>query len=184
MRVRILIMLIAGAVIFSVATSTPAVSKARRKKVLKVTSSAFAEGAMIPSKYTADGPDISPPLQWNNLPANAKSIAIICDDPDAPRGTWVHWVVWDWPADDKSVEEHQPSQPTLANGAKQGTNDFGKTGYGGPAPPSGTHRYFFKVYALDGMLDLKPGAKKADLLAAMSGHIVAQGQLMGKYSRK
>jgi Raf kinase inhibitor-like YbhB/YbcL family protein len=184
MRGRVLILSIAGAVLCMIVAHAPATSKVRRKNVLTVTSSAFRDGGMIPGKYTADGEDISPPLQWNGVPSNAKSFALIADDPDAPRGTWVHWVLFNWPAAEKSVPENVPPQPNLGNGAKQGTNSFGKTGYGGPAPPSGTHRYFFKVYALDTMLDLPRATKKADLLEAMNGHILAQGQIMGKYSRK
>jgi hypothetical protein len=184
MRGRLAILAIAAVVICASVTDAHAAAKTRRKKVLTVTSPAFKDGGMIPAKYTADGADISPPLQWTGAPANTKSIAVICDDPDAPRGTWVHWVLFNWPADQKDVPENVPPQQTLANGAKQGTNDFGNIGYGGPAPPSGTHRYFFKVYALDKILDLKPSITKSALLAAMNGRIVAQGQIVGKYSRK
>jgi Raf kinase inhibitor-like YbhB/YbcL family protein len=151
---------------------------------MEVTSPAFKEGGMIPAKYTADGANISPPLELHGVPGGAKSIALIADDPDAPHGTWVHWVLFDWPVDEPKLPEHMPKDAALKNGAKQGTTSFGSTGYGGPAPPSGTHRYFFKVYALDKILDLDSGAKKADLERAMAGHILAQGQLMGKYSRK
>ncbi len=153
------------------------------KKRMTITSTAFTNGGMIPAKYTADGPDISPPLAFSGIPAGTKSIALICDDPDAPRGTWVHWVLYNLPATITKLEEHVPTQPTLANGAKQGRNDFGNTGYGGPAPPSGTHRYFFKLYALNTALNLAPGATKAQLVKAMNGHILAQGELMGKYKR-
>lgn len=183
MHGRLALLVMAGALIATMAADAPA-ARTRRKKVLTVTSPAFKEGGMIPAAYTADGADVSPPLQFDGVPTNAKSIALICDDPDAPRGTWVHWVLFNWPTDQKSIPENVPRQQTLTNGAKQGTNDFGNTGYGGPAPPSGTHRYFFKVYALDKALDLKPGARKADLLAAINGHILAQGQIMGRYSRK
>lgn len=151
---------------------------------LTVISPVFQDGAMIPSKYTADGEDISPPLQFSGIPIGTKSIALINDDPDAPMGTWVHWVVFNIPPDTASLEENMPSDPTLSNGARQGTTDFGSVGYGGPAPPSGTHRYFFKIYALDTMLDLQPGAKKADLEMAMVGHVLAEAQIMGKYKRK
>jgi Raf kinase inhibitor-like YbhB/YbcL family protein len=151
---------------------------------IKVTSPAFAEGGLIPAKYTCDGSDISPPLQWGGVPEGVKSIALISDDPDAPVGTWVHWVVYNLPADCKGLEENIPLDQTLPNGARQGTTDFGRVGYGGPCPPSGTHRYFFKIYALDTKLDLAAGATKRDLLKVMEGHILGQGQLIGKYKRR
>ncbi|RMD91107.1 MAG: YbhB/YbcL family Raf kinase inhibitor-like protein [Calditrichaeota bacterium] len=150
---------------------------------IKITSPAFSEGGMIPSKYTCDGQDISPPLNWEKSPAGVKSFALICDDPDAPMGTWVHWVIFNIPADTTSLPENVPTIKVLKNGAKQGRNDFRKIGYGGPCPPGGTHRYFFKLYALDTMLDLKSGISKDELLKAMEGHIVARGELMGKYRR-
>lgn len=150
---------------------------------LKVTSSAFEEGGMIPAKYTADGLDISPPIAWTGVPDGAKSIAFISDDPDAPMGTWVHWLVWNIPPEVTSLDENVPVDKELPNGARQGTTDFRRTGYGGPAPPSGVHRYFFKIYALDIMLDLPAGATKPQLEKAMQGHILSQGQLMGKYTR-
>ncbi len=151
---------------------------------IKITSPAFAEGGMIPPKYTCDGQNISPPLEWDALPEGTKSIALISDDPDAPMGTWVHWVIFGLPAETRKLEENIPPDKTLPNGAKHGTTDFRKVGYGGPCPPSGTHRYFFKIYALDTKLDLAPGAKKAELLKAMEGHILGQGQLIGKYKRQ
>lgn len=151
---------------------------------IKITSSAFENEGMIPAKYTCDGADVSPPLQWENIPEGAKSIALICDDPDAPMGTFVHWVVFNLPTDARQLDENVPSEKTLPNGAKQGTSDFGRIGYGGPCPPSGTHRHFFKMYALDAQVDLEPGASKSELLKAMEGHIVAQGQLIGKYERQ
>ena len=151
---------------------------------IKITSSAFEDGGVIPAKYTCDGEDISPPLQWDAVPEGTKSIALICDDPDAPIGTFVHWVLFNLPTDTKELAEGIPKGTTLPNGARQGTSDFGRIGYGGPCPPSGTHRYFFRIYALDTQLDLAPGARKPDLLNAMQGHILAQGQLMGKYKRR
>ncbi len=151
---------------------------------IKITSSAFAEGGMIPPKYTCDGKNISPPLEWGAVPDGTKSIALISDDPDAPMGTWVHWVLFNLPAETRKLEENIPSDKTLPNGARQGTTDFKRIGYGGPCPPSGTHRYFFKIYALDTKLDLAAGATKNDLLKAMEGHIIGQGQLMGKYKRQ
>ncbi|MBN2542455.1 YbhB/YbcL family Raf kinase inhibitor-like protein [bacterium] len=151
---------------------------------IKVTSSAFEEGGMIPSKYTCDGEDISPPLAWSGIPEGTKSIALISDDPDAPAGTWVHWVLFNIPPDVTGLPENVPSSVKLENGAVHGTNDFRRPGYGGPCPPGGTHRYFFKVYALDTILDLRPGAAKAELVNTMKGHILADGQLIGKYKRQ
>ena len=150
---------------------------------LNITSIAFEHNGMIPSKYTADGADVSPPIAWQGIPENAKSIALICDDPDAPMGTWVHWLVWNIPPETTGLDENVPPDAVLQNGICQGTTDFGQTGYGGPAPPSGTHRYFFKVYALDTMLDLSADSVKPELEAAMDGHILAQGELIGKYAR-
>ena len=150
---------------------------------IKITSSVFDEGGMIPSKYTCQGEDVSPPLAWTSVPGGTKTLALICDDPDAPMGTWVHWVLFNLPANITDLPESVPPKKILENGAKQGTNDFRKIGYGGPCPPGGTHRYFFKLYALDTELNLEPGITKAQLLKAMEGHILAQGQLMGKYRR-
>ena len=151
---------------------------------ITMTSSAFEEAGLIPPKYSCDGADVSPPLKWEGIPEGTGSIALICDDPDAPMGTFVHWVLYDLPPDVRELPENVPGEATLANGAKQGTSDFGRTGYGGPCPPGGTHRYFFKLYALDAATNLSPGATKAELLKAMEGHILAQGQLMGKYQRQ
>ena len=151
---------------------------------IKITSSAFANGDMIPSKYTCDGADISPALQFEQVPEGTRSIALICDDPDAPMGTFVHWVLFNLPADTLELQESFPEDETLPDGTRQGVTDFGKTGYGGPCPPSGTHRYFFKIYALDAMLDLAIVADKPHLLKAMEGHLLGQGQLMGKYKRQ
>ncbi|HQP32093.1 MAG TPA: YbhB/YbcL family Raf kinase inhibitor-like protein [Deltaproteobacteria bacterium] len=148
-------------------------------------SPAFSQGGMIPAKYSCDGADISPPLSWNNVPAGTKSFALICDDPDAPVGTWVHWVYFDIPATVTSLAEHIEATEMPANGGRQGLNDFRKVGYGGPCPPSGVHRYYFKLYALDAMLNQVAGTTtKAQLLKAMEGHILTQAQLMGKYKRQ
>ena len=154
-----------------------------QKMEIKITSSAFEDGGLIPAKYTCDGADVSPPLQWDIVPEGTKSIALICDDPDAPMGTWVHWVLFNLPAQAKELAENIPPERSLPNGAKQGINDFHKIGYGGPCPPGGTHRYFFKLYALDTELDLQASANKGQLLKAMEGHILAQKQLIGKYKR-
>ena len=160
------------------------VSTPKEERVgLKLTSTAFTEGQPIPKQYTCDGINISPPLEWTGVLKTAKTLAIICDDPDAPGGTWVHWVLYNLPADKIGLIENTPTTETLSGGGMQGTNDFKKFGYGGPCPPSGTHRYFFKVYALDAELPLKPGATKAEVEKAMEGHVVTQGQFMGKYGR-
>ncbi len=151
---------------------------------LKLTSTAFQPGAAIPKKFTCDGPDVSPALAWNDPPAGTQSLALIVDDPDAPVGTWVHWVLYDLPANTRDLAEGVPKQEELPNGARQGRNDFRRIGYGGPCPPAGpAHRYFFKLYALDSKTNLKPGATKADLEKAMKGHILAQAELMGRYQR-
>ncbi len=124
------------------------------------------------------------PLRWADPPQGTKTFALICDDPDAPRGTWVHWVLFNLPADRRELPEGVPAQETLDGGARQGKNDFGNLGYGGPAPPRGKpHRYFFKLYALDTALDLPAGATKDQVVAAMQGHVLAEGQLMGRYGR-
>lgn len=156
-----------------------------RGKTMQLTSAAFNQGDPIPSKYTCDGQNVSPSLKWNGVPAGAKSLALIADDPDAPVGTWVHWVLFDLPAAVNQLPEDVPQTQYIPGGAKQGLNDFKRLGYGGPCPPPGkAHRYFFKLYALDTVLDLKPGASKKELERAMGNHILAQGQLMGTYQRK
>ncbi|MEW6116632.1 MAG: YbhB/YbcL family Raf kinase inhibitor-like protein [Nitrospirota bacterium] len=146
---------------------------------LKLSSPVFKDNSPIPSKYTCDGNDVNPPLVIENVPSNAKSLVLIVDDPDAPMGTWVHWVVWNIEPKTKEIKEH-----SLPKGAIQGINDFKKHDYGGPCPPSGTHRYFFKLYALDATLNLPSSARKADVEKAMKGHIISQGQLVGLYSKK
>jgi len=150
---------------------------------ITITSSAFTEGVMIPKKHTCDAEDLSPDLKWSGVPKEAKSLALICDDPDAPVGTWVHWVLFNIPADVTTLAAGVPSDPVLKNGARHGKNDFRKLGYGGPCPPGGTHRYFFRIYALDALLALESGSTKAQLVDSMRGHILAEGQLMGKYKR-
>ena len=151
---------------------------------IPMTSDAFAPGEMIPKKFTCDGPDLSPKLAWSAPPAGTQSFALIMDDPDAPVGTWVHWVLYDLPANVLELPEGLAKDKELPSGARQGRNDFGKIGYGGPCPPgSKPHRYFFKLYALNTKLGLGAGATKADLLRAMKGHILAQAELLGKYGR-
>lgn len=150
----------------------------------QLTSTAFEQGAYIPRKYTGEGADISPPLQWANPPAGTKSFALICDDPDAPVGTWVHWVIYNIPAHTVKLPEAVPTEKELKDGSRQGINDFKRIGYGGPMPPRGSdHRYFFRLYALDIELVLKPEAGKSDLLEAMGNHILSQTELMGRYKR-
>jgi Raf kinase inhibitor-like YbhB/YbcL family protein len=151
---------------------------------MQLSSSAFSEGQSIPAKYTGDGSDASPPFAWSEPPAGTKSFALICEDPDAPLGTWTHWVLFNLSPQLRKLDEGVPTDGTLPNGAIQGKNDFKKIGYGGPAPPKGKpHRYFFKLYALDSQLSLEPGASRKQLLAAMKGHVLAEGQMMGKYQR-
>ena len=152
-------------------------------KKMEIKSSAFETGEMIPKLYTCDGQDISPPLTWSGAPPETKSFALISDDPDAPMGTWIHWVVYDIKPASKELPAKVLSQDTMPNGAKQGVNDFKKIGYGGPCPPSGVHRYFFKLYALDTKLNLEGQVTKKQLLAAMEGHVLAQAELVGKYKR-
>jgi Raf kinase inhibitor-like YbhB/YbcL family protein len=152
---------------------------------MQLTSTAFTEGGQIPVKHTCDDQDVSPPLKWTGVPASAKSLALIADDPDAPVGTWTHWVLFDLPPAVNELAENQPATQYLPNQAKQGLNDFRRLGYGGPCPPQGKpHRYFFKLYALDTLLELKLGASKKDVERAMENHVLAQGQLMGTYKRK
>lgn len=165
-------------------TPSPKSSEKTESPALTLRSTAFKEGEAIPKKYTCDDADNSPPLAWEGVPEKTKSLALIADDPDAPRGTWTHWVVYNLPAQTKELPENEPKQESLSNGAKQGNNDFKKAGYGGPCPPPGNpHRYFFKLYALDTELNLDAGATKDKLLAAMAGHVLADGQLMGTYQR-
>jgi len=148
-----------------------------------LTSTAFNEGQAIPPVYTCDGKDISPPLAWTGLPEGTKSLALINDDPDAPMGTWVHWMFYNLPPSVRQLPEAFPADGELPNGTRQGRTDFGRMGYGGPCPPSGTHRYFFKLYALDTVLSLAGGATATDLEAAMRGHVLAEARLMGTYRR-
>ena len=166
------------------AAQQPVANKpAEDKTEIKLTSAAFKEGQPIPRAYTCDGINVSPPLEWSGVPKPAKTLSVVCDDPDAPGGTWVHWVLYNLPAENIGLVENLPAAENLKVGGFQGKNDFEKIGYGGPCPPSGTHRYFFRVYALDSDVPLKAGATKADLIKAMEGHIVLQGQLMGTYRR-
>lgn len=170
--------LTASAIFFASCTPAHAAEKSR----LEIKSAAFQNGGDIPRKHTCDGGDVSPALSWSDAPAATRALAIIVDDPDAPGGTWVHWVLYDLPANAKELPEGSGGA-AAPNGAKQGANDFRKMGYGGPCPPGGTHRYYFKLYALDTPTDLKPGATKQQLLAAMKGHVLAEAELVGRYGR-
>src|SRR5258708_14931542 len=167
--------IIAGALVIArVALAAFAAGGAR----MKITSSAFQEGGNIPLKFTCAGGDSSPPLRIAEIPSDAKTLALVVDDPDAPSGLFTHWIVWNISPQTNAIAEGSTPQGV------QGTNDFGKSGYGGPCPPSGTHRYYFKILALDRELDLPSGAKRGQLDAAMKGHVITQGELMGRYSRK
>jgi Raf kinase inhibitor-like YbhB/YbcL family protein len=151
---------------------------------MKIYSPAFDEGSLIPSLYTCDGKNLSIPLRWQDIPANAQSLALIMDDPDAPMGTWVHWVLYNLPTKLEELAEGLPADKFLPGGGIQGHNTSLKTGYSGPCPPNGTHRYFFKLYALDCTLENKTDLTKAKLFKAMEGHILAEAQMFGVYQRK
>ena len=150
----------------------------------ELTSAAFANGDPIPMKYTCDDQDVSPPLQWKDPPEGTQSFALINDDPDAPVGTWVHWVLYNLPGSTLSLPEAVQSDADLPGSGRHGQNSWGRPGYGGPCPPGGTHRYFFKLYALDAELELAAGASKDELLRVMEGHILASTETMGMYSRQ
>jgi len=151
---------------------------------MKLESSAFTNEGMVPAKYTCDGNDVSPPLTWSGVPGGTKSLALIADDPDAPMGEWVHWVVWNIPPSITALTENISADRRLDDGMRQGINDFKRAGYGGPCPPGGTHRYYFKLYALDADINLGERAGKSELENAMKGHVLAEAQLMGRYARK
>jgi len=151
---------------------------------MTLTSSAFAAGAAIPTQFTCKGKDASPALAWSGAPQNTASFALIMDDPDAPSGVWVHWVIWNLPATADSLAEGMPRSEQLPDGARQGRNSSGKIGYNGPCPPAGqTHRYFFRIYALDNKPELAAGADRAAVDAAIQGHILAQGEYMGTFHK-
>ena len=166
--------IVAGALAIALAIVSFAAGGAK----MKITSPAFQEGGNIPSKFTCDSGNTSPPLQIADVPSGAKSLVLIADDPDAPSGLFTHWMAWNISPQTNAIAEGSAPKGV------HGTNDFGRSGYGGPCPPSGTHRYYFKIFALDRELDLPAGTKRSQLDAAIKGHIVAQGELMGRYSRK
>ena len=152
---------------------------------LELTSPSFRDGETVPVRHTCDGEDLSPALRWTGAPVETRTFALVCGDPDAPRGTWVHWLIWNLPADTIELSEGMPPRPELPSGARQGLNDGGDLGYGGPCPPPGKpHRYFFSLYALGSALNLPPGINRSDLEAAMEGHILARGVIMGTYERR
>lgn len=153
------------------------------KMSFSLSSTAFQNGAGIPSVYTCEGANISPPLSWQNAPSETKTFVLICEDPDAPAGTWTHWVLYNIPNQMKGLSENISKQAHLADGSMQGINDFKQIGYGGPCPPSGTHRYYFKLYALNTHLSLPPKATKAQVEQAIEGHILQQTELMGIYKK-
>ena len=178
-------MLLMGALLygFMLISALPA-AELKGRAAMQLTSSAFQAGGDIPRKYTCDANDVSPQLSWSDAPAGTRAFALVADDPDAPGGTWVHWVIYDLPADGKELAEGVPATEVLTNGAKQGLNDFRKVGYGGPCPPPGLpHRYFFKLYALDAPTGLKPRATKQQLLNAIKNHTLAEAAIMGRYKR-
>ncbi len=199
-RFRVLFLFIAFMMHFNFAFTQDVKNDSTEKVVevkMKVTSVAFKEGEFIPIKHTCDGPDLSPPLVFTDIPANTKSLALLCDDPDAPVGDWVHWVVYGIPPDINGLPENVSkavSSPAKAGkkefALQQGKNDFGKYGYGGPYPPKGTaHRYYFKLFALDFDLkfsseEVRGGITKKLLLEKIKGHVIAETSLMGKYQRK
>jgi Raf kinase inhibitor-like YbhB/YbcL family protein len=152
---------------------------------MQLTSAAFAQGEKIPVRFTCEGDDVSPPLQWRCAPLEARSFALIMDDPDAPRGTWVHWVLYNIPAAAVELTQAVPTLPETPSGARHGRNTAGDMAYAGPCPPPGKpHRYFFRLYALDILLSLSPGATRAELEQAMDQHILGQGELMGTYQHR
>jgi Raf kinase inhibitor-like YbhB/YbcL family protein len=154
------------------------------KMAFSLSSSDFQNGATIPKNFTCDGADMSPELSWSDTPKGSQSFALIADDPDAPAGTWTHWVIYGLAADAKSLPQNVSKVDQLPDGGMQGRNDFRKIGYGGPCPPPGKpHRYFFRLYALDAKLNLKPGASRQEIEQAMKGHVLGQAELMGKYGR-
>lgn len=148
-----------------------------------LSSQAFSNEELIPEKYTCDGQNISPPLSWSDQPENTRSLALIVEDPDAPSKTWIHWVLYNIPPHITELQEALPVDGTLEEGMTQGINDFKKSGYGGPCPPGGTHRYFFRLFALDSAPDFKAGLKAGQLNELMAGHVIARAELMGRYRR-
>jgi Raf kinase inhibitor-like YbhB/YbcL family protein len=182
---RVTLLLLIAVLLNACRPATTTVSaKEKQTMAITVTSTAFHEGETIPKPYTCDGAEQSPPLAWTGIPANAKSIALLVDDPDAPHGTWTHWVLFNLPATEQGLPAGVPKTLTLANGAAQGTNSNKEIGYNGPCPPPGPeHRYYFKVYALDTVLPVHDTPTQQQLMPQLAAHILAEGQLMGRYGR-
>ncbi|GMV93388.1 MAG: UPF0098 protein [Candidatus Hydrogenedentota bacterium] len=191
---RLLLLVLAGALTILLKSSCDRTSVAEESAALpgdeatislKVTSPAFLEGEQIPKKYTGEGLDVSPPLEWVEAPPNTASFALTCDDPDAPMGTWDHWVIYNIPANASKLPEAVPTQELLPDGSRQGLNDFGEIGYRGPMPPPGKpHRYYFTLYALDTVLDLPKPVGREELEKALEGHVIEESRLMGTYQRQ
>jgi hypothetical protein len=180
----VLLLLLFTACIAQEKAPQPTLKEAEKVPEIQITSTEFNEGGIIPKEYTCDGKDISPPLSWGPLPENTKSIVLIVDDPDAPSGTFTHWIIFNIPPDVREMPAGVPQKERLEDGSVQGKNDFKRIGYNGPCPPRGPpHNYRFKVYALDTLLPLEPGATKKDVIEAMAGHILGRGELTGKYGR-
>lgn len=183
--IRLLMVLVLAGVGPANIVVVPAAKEAKTVQKLDLTSTAFHAGETIPQKHTCDGADLSPALSWTKPPAGTHSLALLCEDPDAPVGLWVHWVLWGIPADSTSLPEGVSKEKTLEAGLVQGSNDFKRIGYGGPCPPQGKpHRYFFRLYALDAAPALRPGATRKELRKAIEGHVIGEGELMGRYARK
>lgn len=176
MKKAILAMILASAVVAGFA-------HAGEEAAIEVRSDLFKDGEMLPLNSGFFKGNLSPSIMWSNLPPGTKSVTIICNDPDAPRGSWIHWTIYNIPPETNGLPEGVPPEEVLADGAVQGINDFGRVGWGGPAPPSGVHRYIFYLYALDKKLDPTPNAHAADISSAMMGHIIGRGQLTGRYAR-
>ncbi|MGZ4787022.1 MAG: YbhB/YbcL family Raf kinase inhibitor-like protein [Terriglobales bacterium] len=180
-RAAILLLLLSTCfgIVLSAQTSTM-----KGAKSMQLSTTSFPPGASIPKKFTCDAQDVSPELNWTGAPPSTKAFALIADDPDAPAGTWTHWLIWNIPDSAHQLREGVPKDPELPNGARQGQNDFKKIGYNGPCPPPGKpHRYYFRLYALDAPLDVKPGASRAQLENAMKQHTLAHAEVMGRYGR-
>ena len=185
MRNNVLLRIAVFAMILSACATSATPTEATMKNELTVTSDAFASGQSIPNKYSCIGRNISPPLAWNEPPAGTQSFTLIMDDPDAPVGTWVHWVLYNIPLAKRDLQEDLPitGKSMDPNAIYVGKNSSGNIGYDGPCPPSGTHRYIFKLFALDTTINLLPGATKEQVLKEMDGHILAQGELVGTFSK-
>lgn len=186
MKSNKIIVFLGLSLIFLLTTTKNSFAQAQKGGLMtiKLSSPALSQNGNISKRYTCDGVNISPPLSWTNAPSDTKSFAILVEDPDAPSKTWIHWVIFNIPPAETSLPEHFPALKEMSNGIRQGTNDFRNIGYGGPCPPSGTHRYFFKIFALDTMLKLPSGSTKPQLVQAMKDHILAEGELIGTYSRQ